>query len=64
MKKKIITFAFYYSTLLTIGLAQPSDAALFEPVTDTPVNGGLYGVLLAGTLYGIYKINNIKKRQH
>lgn len=64
MKKKIIAFAFYYATLVTIGLAQPSDAALFEPVTDTPVNGGLYAMLAAGALYGIYKINNIKKRQH
>lgn len=61
MKRKIIAFALYYVFVITVCFAQPNDAGLFEPVTDTPVNGGVYAMLIGGALYGIYKINRIKK---
>jgi hypothetical protein len=41
--------------------AQPDDTALFEPVTDTPINTGLALMAAAGIGYGLKKLNIRKK---
>ncbi len=41
--------------------AQPDSSALFEPVTDTPINTGIALLAAAGVGYGLKKINKRKK---
>jgi L-rhamnose mutarotase len=41
--------------------AQPDDTALFESVTDTPINTSLALMAAAGIGYGLKKLNIRKK---
>ena len=50
--KAIKSFLFMAAVVSTTALfAQPNSSSVFEDVTDTPVNGGLALMLVAGVGY-------------
>lgn len=54
MKKlSLIAITLMWVSLL---MAQPNSASVFEDVTDTPVNGGLIAMLAVGMAYGFRKL--------
>jgi hypothetical protein len=63
MKKKTIVFVFCCLVWVSTVSSQPDDSALFDAVEDTPVNGGIYFLLVAGLIYGIFHANKIKKKE-
>jgi hypothetical protein len=55
------TFILFIILLAAVSVcAQPNSSGLFEEVTDTPVNGGLALMALAGIGYGF---KQLKKRK-
>lgn len=63
--KPLINFSIKIMVVIALttvaAFAQPDDTALFESVTDTPIDAGLALIAAAGLGYGLKKLNSRKK---
>jgi hypothetical protein len=58
---KVLLMLLLTALAMTQASAQPDDTALFEPVTDTPINTGIALMAAAGIGYGLKKLKSHKK---